>query len=141
MTQIPGGLSGGGLDNPAPNPNGEEEQTPMATAVYVHEGDAIDYTPGADVAAGDVIVQGELVGVAKQPITANALGALAVKGVFDFPKTTGGGTAISAGAKVYWDEANTVATTDDGGGANKLIGKVAKAAADEDATVRVRLSQ
>ena len=113
----------------------------MATAVYVHEGDAIDYTPGSDVAAGDVVVQGELIGVAKQPIAAGALGALAVKGAFDFPKTTGGGTAISAGAKVYWDEANAVATTDDGGGVNKLLGKVVKAAADEDATVRVRMSQ
>ena len=30
------------------------------------DGAAIDYTPGTDVAAGDVVVQGELVGVAKR---------------------------------------------------------------------------
>ncbi len=113
----------------------------MPTAVFVQEGNQIDYTPGAAVAAGDVVVQGELVGVAKQPIAANVLGALAVDGVFDFPKATGGGTAISAGANVYWDEAEQVAKTDDETGANKLIGKTVAAAGDNDATVRVRLNQ
>ncbi|MCK6458222.1 MAG: DUF2190 family protein, partial [Phycisphaerae bacterium] len=101
--------------------------------------EAIEYTPGAAVAAGDVIVIGELVGVAKTPIAANTLGALAVRGVFDFAKATGVGTAISAGANVYWDDANNVATTTVTG--NKLIGKCIKAAADADATVRVRMLQ
>ncbi|GJQ27810.1 MAG: hypothetical protein HBSAPP02_28420 [Phycisphaerae bacterium] len=111
----------------------------MAQATFVHDGGAIDYTPGAAVAAGDVVVIGELVGVAKTPIAANALGALAVRGVFDFAKATGVGTAISAGANVYWDDANNVATTTATG--NKLIGKCVKAAADADATVRVRMLQ
>ena len=111
----------------------------MAQATFVHDGASIDYTPGAAVAAGDVIVQGELVGVARTPIAANALGSLAVAGVFDFAKATGGGTAITAGANVYWDDTNNVATTTATG--NKLIGKCVKAAADADATVRVRMSQ
>ncbi|MEW6249176.1 MAG: DUF2190 family protein [Planctomycetota bacterium] len=111
----------------------------MAQAIFRHDGGSIDYTPGADVAAGDVIVQGELVGVAKLDIKANTLGALAVAGVFDFAKATGGGTAITAGANVYWDDTNNVATTTAAG--NKLIGKCVKAAADGDATVRVRMSQ
>lgn len=109
--------------------------------IFRHEGDAIDYTPGADVAAGDVVVQGELVGVARLDIKANTLGALAVAGVFDFPKATGGGTAITAGAQLYWDDTNDVATTNAGAGANKAIGKAVKAAADADATVRARMSQ
>ena len=113
----------------------------MPTAVFVQEGDQIDYTPGSAVAAGAVVVQGDLVGVAKQPIAANALGALAVSGVFDFPKATGGGSAITAGATVYWDEAEQVAKTDSETGANKLIGKTTAAAGDNDATVRVRMSQ
>jgi CHAT domain-containing protein len=58
----------------------------MAQAVFIHEGCSIDYTPAADVAAGDVVVQGDLVGVTKQPIPANQLGALVVEGVFDFAK-------------------------------------------------------
>ncbi|RIK82066.1 MAG: hypothetical protein DCC67_07570 [Planctomycetota bacterium] len=111
----------------------------MAQATFVHDGAAIDYTPGGHIAAGEVVVIGELVGVARTPIAAGALGALAVEGVLDFAKATGGGTAISAGANVYWDDTNNVATTTASG--NKLIGKCVKAAADGDATVRVRMNQ
>lgn len=107
-------------------------------ATFVHDGLTIDYTPGADVAAGAVVVQGELVGVAKVPIPANALGALAVTGVFDFPKATGGGTAIAIGTKLFWDEAAREATPDSGGGANQRIGKSIAAATDDDETVRIR---
>jgi len=48
-------------------------------------------------------------------------------------------TAIAAGAKVYWDALSQQATTtaDD----NKYLGKAVRAAADADATVRVRLEQ
>ncbi len=113
----------------------------MATGQFIHDGKAVDYTPGSAVSAGDVVVQGDLVGIAKLDIAANALGALAVEGVFDLPKATGGGTAIAAGATVYWDVGDTEAKTDDETGANELIGKVVKAAADADATVRVRLNQ
>ena len=113
----------------------------MATAQFVHDGKSIDYTPSADVTAGDVVVQGDLVGVAKLDIAADALGALAVAGVFDFPKATGGGSAIAAGAIVYWDVADSEAKTDDESAANKLLGKTIVAAGDDDTTVRVRLDQ
>jgi len=111
----------------------------MATATFVHDGSSIDYTPSAAVAAGDVVVQADLIGVARTPIAANALGSLAVRGVFDVPKATGGGSAIAVGSTVYWDATNKVATTTAAG--NKLLGKTIKAAADADAIVRVRLSQ
>lgn len=108
---------------------------------FIHDGNSIDHTPSADVAAGDVVVQGDLVGIAKLDIAADRLGALAVTGVFDVPKVTGVGEAIAAGAKVYWDAGNSVATTDDNAGANKYLGKTVAAAGDDDATVRVRLDQ
>jgi predicted RecA/RadA family phage recombinase len=111
----------------------------MSQAVLFHEGASIDYTPGADVASGDVVVQGDLVGVAKLDIKANKLGALAVEGVFDFAKATGAGTALAAGTTVYWDNAANVATATAAG--NKQIGKVVRAAADADATVRARMNQ
>lgn len=111
------------------------------TTEYVQRGESIDYTPGSAVAAGDVVVQGDLVGVAKKDIKANELGALAVEGVFDFPKATGASTAIAVGKTVYWDVADGEAKEDDETGANKLIGKTVLAAADGDAYVRVRLSQ
>ena len=113
----------------------------MATGQFIHDGKAIDYTPGSTVSAGDVVVQGDLVGVAKLDIAADALGALAVAGVFDFPKAAGGGSAITAGAKVYWDVGDTEAKEDAEAGANKYLGKVVTAAADADTTVRVRLEQ
>jgi len=108
-------------------------------ATFVHDGNSIDYTPGSAVTAGQVVVQGELVGVAKVDIPANTLGALAVKGVFDFPKATGGGSAITAGANCYWNAAAQQATTTATG--NKLIGKCVRAAVDADTTVRIRMMQ
>jgi predicted RecA/RadA family phage recombinase len=110
----------------------------MATARFIHDGHSIDYTPGSNVSAGDVVVQEKLVGVAKRPIAAGALGALAVSGVFDFPKATGGGTAIAAGQPVYWDGNNEVVTTN--GDLYILMGHCVAAAGDDDTTARVRLN-
>ncbi|MBX3399539.1 MAG: DUF2190 family protein [Gemmataceae bacterium] len=108
----------------------------MAQAVFVHDGDAIDYTPVADVAAGDVVVQGDLIGVAKQPIAANTPGALAVGGVFDFAKLAA--LVVAVGTLIYWDDAANVATNVSAG--NKLLGKAVRASAAADTTVRVRMS-
>jgi predicted RecA/RadA family phage recombinase len=109
----------------------------MPQATFVQDGASIDYTPVADVAAGDVVVQGDLVAVAKLDIKANKLGALATGGVFDFAKNAG--VAYTVGTILYWDDAANVVTTTSAG--NKQIGKVVRAAASADLTVRVRLSQ
>ena len=110
-------------------------------AEFVQEGDVVDYVPGADVAAGDVVVQTDLVGITKRDIKAGAHGALCVRGVFEVPKASGVGTAIAAGATVYWDVAEQVAKTNSEAGANKLLGKTVAATVDADTLVRVRLSQ
>jgi predicted RecA/RadA family phage recombinase len=111
----------------------------MSLVTFVHDGNAVDYTPTADVAAGEVVVQGDLVGIVRGPIPANRFGSVAVAGIFDFPKTSGTGTAIAAGTKVYWNATTKIATaTADGA---TFLGKTTKAAADADTTVRVRLSQ
>lgn len=111
----------------------------MALAVFVHEGEQVDYTPPADVAAGDVVVQGDLVGIARTPIVSGTPGSLAVAGVFDVVKASA--TVFTAGAKVYWDATGKLAVATDGGGANKLLGKAVRAAGAGATTVRVRLSQ
>lgn len=108
-------------------------------AKYVQDGESVDYTPTADVAAGAVVVQADLVGVAKRPISANTLGALGVEGVFDFPKATSAGSGIAVGTILYWDATNSVATAT--ASTNKLLGKAIATAADGDATVRARLHQ
>lgn len=73
-------------------------------ARFVQDGKAIDYRPSEAVAAGDVVVQGTLIGIARLDIAANTLGSLAVVGVFDAPKAIG---AITVGAAVYWDATNS----------------------------------
>lgn len=113
----------------------------MATARFIHDGNAIDYTPGAAVAAGDVVVQGDLIGIAKLDIAAGQLGALAVTGVFDVPKATGTGTDITAGAKVWWNATDGQIEKVVGDPARPYLGKAVRAAATTDTTVRVRLEQ
>jgi len=109
----------------------------MPQATFVIDGQHIDYTPTTAVAAGEVVVLGDLIGVAKSPIAANTRGALTVMGVFDFAKATG--TAFPPGTIVYWDNTNKVVTATPTG--NKLLGKVVRAAFPSDTTVRVRLQQ
>lgn len=111
----------------------------MAASNYVQDGKSIDYTPSGAVTAGDVIVQGDLVGVALRSIAANTLGALAIEGVFDFPKSDDSDSAIAVGAKMYWDDSTDVATATAGG--NKRLGTCIKAAAADDTTVRVKMIQ
>ena len=107
----------------------------MAEAVYVHEGVRIHYTPtAADVAEGQVVVIGELVGVATQPISKDAAGTVQIAGVFRFAKSTGD---IAAGTKLYWDDTNNVVTSTAAG--NKYIGRSVEAAVSADTTVLVKI--
>ena len=110
-------------------------------ATHVQKGEAVDFVPAADVEAGDVVAIGELVGVSQKKVTAGETGSLTVTGVFDLSKATGAGSAIAEGSKVFWDAGAQVATTADGGGANKYLGKTVLPAGDDDTGVRVRLSQ
>ena len=143
--ELPGDLQSGidqqsGIDTDGPPTDGGSGMA-SGPAKFVQEGGSIDYTPGADVLTGAVVVQAELVGVAQGPIKANQLGSLAVSGVFDFPKAIGAGSAIPAGTLTYWDAAAQNATKNAAAGANKLIGKAVKATVDADTVVRVRLQQ
>jgi len=110
-------------------------------AAFVQVGESIDYTPVAAVVAGKVVVQGSMIGVAKTPIAAGALGALAVKGIFDVVKAN---EQQALGAALYWDAdgnpyggtAGTGCATTTAGG-NTFIGFAQAAAGATDETVRV----
>lgn len=115
----------------------------MSQAVFVQEGNEVDYTPGSEVAAGAVVVQGTLVGVAKRPIPANTLGSLSIRGLFDAVKAA---NAFTAGAAVYWDaDGNPVGGTAGTGAAttvrtgNTFMGFAVAAAGETATTVRVAL--
>jgi len=110
-------------------------------ATFVQVGESIDYTPVAAVTAGQVVVQGSMIGVAKTPIAAGALGALAVRGVFDVVKAN---EQQALGAALYWDAdgnpyggtAGTGCATTTASG-NTFIGFAQVAAGATDETVRV----
>ena len=104
-------------------------------AKYVQKGEAIDYRPTTAVAAGDVVVLGKLVGIARLDIAADTLGSLAVVGCYDVAKATG---AVTVGAAVYWDATNSQATTTATG--NPYLGKAILAAESNDDTVRFLLN-
>jgi len=53
-------------------------------AKFRAQGTTIDYTPVADVAAGQAVKVGPFVGVADVAIPANKLGALRVSGIYEF---------------------------------------------------------
>ena len=107
-------------------------------ARYIQDSEAIDYTPASAVSAGQVVVLADLIGVAKLDIAANVLGALHIRGIFDFPKSTAGGSAIAVGTTVYWNTDSYVAQAT--ASTYKQLGKVVKAAVDADTTVRVALN-
>ena len=69
-------------------------------ATYIQCGEVIDYTPSVNIAAGQVVVQNGLVGIARTPIAANTLGSLAVVGLFRVVKAN---LEINSGAALYWD--------------------------------------
>ena len=105
------------------------------TTRYVQRGESIDYIPETPVAAGDLVIVNDLVGVAKLDIAPGELGALAVGGVYEFPK---GAAAIAFGKKAYWDATNKVVTATATG--NTLVGKAVNESAATDATVLVLLN-
>lgn len=117
----------------------------MVQAFYRATGDRIDYTPGSDVAAGVVVVQGRIVGVVANAIDANRVGSLQVNGIVDAAKVA---EDITVGNELYWDEdgdpvggtAGTGAATIDGT-KGVMMGYAAIAAASADTTVRTLLGR
>lgn len=108
----------------------------MAIATYLSCGESVDYTPGSDVAAGDVIDLGACVGIAKRPIAANTLGQLHLHGIFRINKYSG--EAISQFDLIYWD-AGTSTATKTVGYSEARMGIAAAAAVAGDTTVDVLL--
>ena len=104
-------------------------------ARYVQKGDAIDYRPTENIAAGDVVVIADLIGIARLDIEANTLGSLAVVGVFDVVKSEG---AIPSGSTVYWDAGAKKATLVSG--SNHYLGKAINVAEANGEIVRVLLN-
>lgn len=73
----------------------------MATN-YVQEGKVIEWTNGGTaVSSGDVVVVGQILGVALVDIANGASGAVQIGGAFTCPKVTA--AVISQGESLTWD--------------------------------------
>lgn len=114
----------------------------MTQASFKAEGRSVFYAPGADFDAGTVIVQGDLIGVPGNDLVSGIAGALAVQGLFAFPKITG---AIGVGVRIYWNPtadpvsgtAGTGAASTVRGAGGKLLGISVLAAESDDPNVQV----
>lgn len=107
------------------------------TAVFIQEGKSIDHVASGAVAAGDVVVLDNMIGIAKSPIDDTDTGALSVEGVFSLPKAA---VAVTVGQKVYWDSSATqcvvTPASDD-----YFLGLAVEAAASGDARVKVKINE
>ncbi len=107
-------------------------------AAFAHEAFRIDCTPNADVNPGDVVVEGNLVGVATSLIKANTKGALQITGAFDFVKVTSAGSGVAAGTQFYWDT-SALAATPFINSHTVPLGQSEATCLDADASVRIVL--
>ncbi len=104
-------------------------------ASFVQLGQAIDFVPSRDVAAGEILVCNGMAGVVKIPVKSGELGALHLSGVYDVDKAEG---AVAAGDKMYYDADAGAATTDPSCGV--YLGVAALASPNGAAKARVILN-
>tara|TARA_R110002072_G_scaffold238769_3_gene396390 strand:- start:10357 stop:11040 length:684 start_codon:yes stop_codon:yes gene_type:complete len=116
----------------------------MKQATLVQNPGAIDHTPSSAVTAGDVVVTGARVEIARTDIAADRQGSLSCEGIYDIVKVTG---AIAVGVDVFWDaDGDPVGGTAGSGAATTeplgpWIGRTTKAAGSSDTVVRTAFAQ
>ncbi len=108
----------------------------MAQTTFVQEGRQIEFTPTVAVAAGQVVVNGDLVGIALGPVAANVQEPWLWMVYSTSPSNQERALQLRLGLHFTGYAANQRATATAAG--NKLIGKCTRAAADAATTVRIR---
>lgn len=103
-------------------------------ARYIQRSESVDLVPDRNIAAGEIVIRNNLVGIAKLPIRRGELGSLALSGVFDVVKPARCG--FSAGAAVFWDVERRSAVTS----GETLLGLAVQSSTVEDDKVRVILN-
>jgi predicted RecA/RadA family phage recombinase len=68
---------------------------------FIQPGHVIQHSPAAAVSSGDVVVIGNILGVALSDIAASASGQVQITGVFSCPKASA--AVIKAGETLTWD--------------------------------------
>lgn len=105
---------------------------------HIQKGSAMPYTnaTGSDIASGDVVVVGTLVGIAMGDIADTATGELAIEEVWEVAKAAP--LVIAQGDLLYWDTAdsNVNKTATD----NTLAGVAFAGAVSAATTVYIKLN-
>jgi predicted RecA/RadA family phage recombinase len=109
----------------------------MSLTTYKQTGDLVDYVPGSNVSAGDIIVQVDLIGQVVADTASGARGALRIEGVINVPKLSS--DVVAFGTVLYWDAGNSRATIT--ASTHKLLGKAIAAAGNGVTRVDVKLCQ
>lgn len=68
---------------------------------YVKPGEHITFTAGANLASGEAVVIGSLLGVSLTALSNGATGEAAIEGVWELPCNSA--AVITPGAKLIWD--------------------------------------
>lgn len=106
------------------------------TTKFVQPGEVIDYTAGANIASGQVVLMGARIGVALKAIANGETGPMQVTGVFNIAKLSTDNMA--QGALLYWDNTNSCLTTTASG--NTLAGFAAAEAAATTTSVNIKIN-
>lgn len=106
------------------------------TNKFVQPGHVLDYVAPGAITNGQVVVIGARIGVALTAIAAGATGPVQVAGVFNIAKLST--DAVTAGALLYWDNANSRLTTTVG--SNLLAGYAVAAAGAGVAVVGIKIN-
>jgi predicted RecA/RadA family phage recombinase len=100
---------------------------------FIQPGDSLTVSAPYAVTSGQGVLFGALFGIAAYDAASSATVEIQTEGVFDITKEPS--LAITAGARVYWDNTNRRITTTATG--NYQVGIATLAALAADATVRV----
>lgn len=104
----------------------------------VSEGRTFDFAvTGEDVKSGDVVVAGDMAGIALTDGKVGETIAVAVEGVYSLPKGSG---AINQGKKVYFSAAEKNIVTTDTDTDTVFVGYAWRAAAAGDPVIQVKIS-
>lgn len=100
----------------------------------IADGDVFDYTASGTITSGQVVIMGDIGGIAVTSGVSGDVIAVNVCGVYSVTKLTTSGNVFAQGAKVYHDGSTaTIVDTD------TFLGYAYKAAVQADATVQVKL--
>ena len=75
---------------------------------FIEKGEVLNYTAAnKPIASGDVVIIGNIAGIAKTDIAVGETGAVHINGVYSLAKSN---EAITQGVKVYWSSKNNNVT-------------------------------